>query len=295
MSILNALKNHMEDNKISQTAISRAIGKSTAVISQYLQGKYQGDVPALEMAIESYLCRQAERVSESRSKLPFVETRTAKNILEFLRLAHIDGEIQVIYGAAGLGKTQAIKTYTLRNPDVLLIETDTTFTARVVLEELCVKLNVSTQGNMHELLESCVMKLRDSGRLIIVDEAELLPYRALEVLRRLHDKTGVGLVLAGMDRLLINLKGKRGEFAQLHSRVGFALNLGRALPQADIEAIAGASIDNVQPLSDVFYAESKGNARRLSKLVKRTLRMSVINNCPPDKKMIEAVSHMLIN
>lgn len=58
-------------------------------------------------------------------------------------------------------------------------------------------------------------ELRDSGRLLMVDEAELLLYRALEVLRRLHDKAGIGIVLAGMPRLLINLKGRRGEFAQL--------------------------------------------------------------------------------
>ncbi|MEV9348723.1 ATPase, partial [Klebsiella pneumoniae] len=71
----------------------------------------------------------------------------------------------------------------------------------------------------------------------LIDEAENLPYRALEVIRRIHDKAGVGVVLAGMPRLIINLKGKRGEYAQLYSRVGFALDLQEKLPQADLQQI----------------------------------------------------------
>jgi DNA transposition AAA+ family ATPase len=49
---------------------------------------------------------------------------------------------------------------------------------------------------MHELSEACIAALRDSGRLLMVDEAENLPYRALETLRRIHDKSGIGMVLA---------------------------------------------------------------------------------------------------
>ncbi|CRL44634.1 hypothetical protein SGGMMB4_01839 [Sodalis glossinidius str. 'morsitans'] len=64
--------------------------------------------------------------------------------------------------------------------------------------------------------------MRDKHWLVLVDEAELLPYRALEVLRRIHDSFGVAIVLAGMPRLLLNLKGSRGEYAQLYSIAGWA-------------------------------------------------------------------------
>ncbi|EOF6267776.1 AAA family ATPase, partial [Salmonella enterica] len=77
----------------------------------------------------------------------------------------------------------------------------------------------------HELSEECIQALTGTGWVILVDEAELLPYRALEVLRRIHDRSGVALVLAGMPRLLVNLKGSRGEYAQLYSRVGMALDI----------------------------------------------------------------------
>ncbi|NHX33649.1 AAA family ATPase, partial [Escherichia coli] len=92
---------------------------------------------------------------------------------------------------AGMGKTMIIRQYAKENLNAVLIEADPGYTARVVLEELCNKLGLSKRGNMHELSESIIQNLRDSGRIILVDEAENLPYRALETLRRIHDKSGV--------------------------------------------------------------------------------------------------------
>ncbi|MCZ5321870.1 hypothetical protein O5699_03965 [Escherichia coli] len=61
---------------------------------------------------------------------------------------------------------------------------------------------------------------RDSGRLLMVDEAELLPYRALEVLRRLHDKAGIGIVPGGYATPPSDLTSRdvAGEFAKLYSQ-----------------------------------------------------------------------------
>ena len=134
-------------------------------------------------------------------------------------------------GDAGMGKTMIMRRYATENLSAVLIEADPGYTARVVLEELCNKLGLAKRGNMHELSEAIIQALRDSGKVILVDEAENLPYRALETLRRIHDKSGIGIVLAGMPRLILNLKGKRGEYKQLYSRVGFALRMGDALPE----------------------------------------------------------------
>ena len=59
------------------------------------------------------------------------------------------------------------------------------------------------------------------NRLLIVDEAENLPYRALEITRRIHDKTGVGVLLIGRSILLENLKGYNNQYDQLYSRVKY--------------------------------------------------------------------------
>ncbi|ENJ8567508.1 AAA family ATPase [Klebsiella pneumoniae] len=297
MSIHVELNDLMTRKGYSQTQVARAIGKSTAVINQYLQGKYAGDVPAIDALARSFINREVEKEKSQKIAARFVPTVTSRKGMEVIRYAYLDGDLNVIYGAAGLGKTMILREYAAQHRDALLIEADPGYTARVVLEELCGLLGISKRGNMHELSEACIAALRDSGRLLMVDEAENLPYRALETLRRIHDKSGIGLVLAGMPRLIINLKGKRGEYQQLYSRVGFALCIGDSLPQSDITDIAVSMLPGAgsQEVSEALFKASHGNARRLFKLVRGVSRHSEISGNAVSAGAVRKFAEMLIN
>ncbi len=283
--------------KWSQTQVARAIGKSPAVISLYLKGKYDGDVASLESDIAALINREAEKAKSQKLAVSFIRTYTASKCLEVIKMAHMDGDINVIYGDAGMGKTMVMRQYASENRTAILLEADPGYTARVVLEELCNKLGLNRRGNMHELSDAIVNALRDSGRILLIDEAENLPHRALEVIRRIHDKSGIGVVLAGMPRLIVNLKGKRGEFKQLYSRVGFALALGEVLPREDIDAIATSVLSDAQDptVGDALFNASRGNARRLFKLLRGVHRYSLLNNAPVDAGAVRHFSEMLIN
>ncbi|OWW14046.1 ATPase, partial [Klebsiella variicola] len=263
----------------------------------YLQGKYAGDVPAIDALARSFINREVEKEKSQKITARFVPTVTSRKGMDVIRYAHLDGDLNVIYGAAGLGKTMILREYAAQHRDALLIEADPGYTARVVLEELCGLLGISKRGNMHELSEACIAALRDSGRLLMVDEAENLPYRALETLRRIHDKSGIGLVLAGMPRLIINLKGKRGEYQQLYSRVGFALCIGDSLPQSDITDIAVSMLPGAgsQDVSEALFKASHGNARRLFKLVRGVSRHSEISGNAVSAGAVRKFAEMLIN
>lgn len=141
------------------------------------------------------------------------------------------------------------------------VATKTTRRIAEVMRKLATAAKVSAMGSLNDLFESVSDRLRDSGRLIVVDEAENLPLRALEIIRRLHDETGCGLVLSGMPRLVANLRGKHGELVQLYSRVSVALNLGESLPDDELFEIAKAALpdavkhllpDSVQALITVI-------------------------------------------
>ncbi len=298
MNVKQALLELMQRKpELTGSSIARAIGRSPATVSQYLNDCYPGDVVKMTGLIGDFIRRIDEKERSARIVMPFVPTATARKVTETVRLAHIEGEITVVYGEAGLGKTVALKQYAKDHSDAVLIEVDPGYTAKVLLEDLCSKLSVNVRGNLHELLEAVINKLQDSGRLIIIDEAELLPYRALEVLRRIHDKTGIGIVLAGMPRLLHNLRGKRGEFVQLYSRIAFALNLGNRLPELDVFSIAGSvDLDTRDPdeVNKALYEVSNGNTRRLSKLLKGVARLSRINNKPVTPAMVREFGQMLI-
>lgn len=297
MDIITQLKDVMDAHSYSQGQVARAIGRSSATMNQYLQGKYNGDIADMEERIGHFLRRVREKQNALRIDERFVSTPTARSGLEVLSYAHQECEICALYGAAGLGKTMILKEYARRDDSVLFIEADPGFTARTLLEELCGRLRLSKNGNIHALIEGCVEKLKNSGRLLVIDEAELLPYRALEVIRRLHDKAGIGVVLAGMPRLITNLKGKRGEYAQLYSRVALALDLGNALARQDFDQIAVELMPEAedQKISDALYNQSKGNARRLFKLARGVYRMCDISKKDVTVTAIEKFSEMLIH
>jgi len=296
MSKAQDLQNYITEHGISQGAVARGIGKSAAVVSQYLQNKYNGDVEAIDVLVEGWLLNQRERANDSFNQLSYTYTATARRIEEVIRLAHVEGETVVLYGQAGLGKTSALAAYIKKNPDAILVDSDPSFTAKVLLSNLANKVGAESRGSLHVLIEGLISRLKNSGRVILVDEAENLPLRALECLRRIHDKTGIGLVLAGMPRLLVNLRGSNGELKQLYSRVAFRLDLGEKMPDAELEDIINQSLANIdaETVQELVIA-ANGNTRRLAKLVKGVIRMSKVNNLALDSGMVRRFADMLIS
>ncbi len=110
----------------------------------------------------------------------------------------------------------------------------------------------------------------------MVDEAENPLIRALEIIRRLHDETGCGLVLSGMPRLVANLRA-----VSMASWYSFTVvwrvrwNLGDTMPDAELEQIARATLPEAD---DETIAElvkhSNGNTRRMSKLMRGSVRVA---------------------
>ncbi|HDV2209799.1 TPA: helix-turn-helix transcriptional regulator, partial [Escherichia coli] len=57
MSLITQLNDVMARRGYTQTHVARAIGRSSAVINQYLQGKYQGDMSDIEERISAFVTR----------------------------------------------------------------------------------------------------------------------------------------------------------------------------------------------------------------------------------------------
>ena len=283
---------------INQTQLARGIGTSPASISMYLNGTYAdkgGKYETIEPKIEAFLEVQESKAQREELVLGFVSTKTTRRISEVMRDAHEAGDTVVIYGQAGLGKTQAVKNYCEKNPAAILIEANPSFTALVLMRKLAAAAKVGAVGSLNDLFESVSDRLRDSGRLIVVDEAENLPLRALEIIRRLHDDTGCGLVLSGMPRLVANLRGKHGELVQLYSRVSVALNLGDSMPDDELEEIARAAMPEADDATIAeLVKQSNGNTRRMSKLMRGAVRTANKNGIKMQSGIIKKYSTLII-
>ena len=283
---------------MNQTKLARGIGTSPASISMYLNGTYAekgGNYETIEPKIEAFLEVQESKAQREELVLGFVSTKTTRRISEVMRDAHEAGDTVVIYGQAGLGKTQAVKNYCEKNPAAILIEANPSFTALVLMRKLAAAAKVATVGSLIDLFESVSDRLRDSGRLIVVDEAENLPLRAIEIIRRLHDDTGCGLVLSGMPRLVANLRGKHGELVQLYSRVSVALNLGDSMPDEELEEIARAAMPEADDATIAeLVKQSNGNTRRMSKLMRGAVRTANKNGIKMQSGIIKKYSTLII-
>lgn len=287
------LKQQVDNDDISMNAAARAIGYSGAAISSWLSDKYDGDVPAVEAAVERFLKRRTERKADKSEPLPFIRTSVVKKVHEVARRSLLRKWLCVCYGDAGIGKTEALRAFAEEEKDVILIEAVLGLSSKALFSELHDRVGLDGQGGTYDMFMDVVKKLKGSDRMLIIDEAENLPYRALELIRRLYDKAGIGVLLVGMPKLITNLRGKRGQYAQLHSRVRLAANLD-ALNGMDVHDIVDKIFPNQNGIWKVFYDASKGNARVLSNLIENARDIAKLNNIPVTPEVVKETAKMLL-
>jgi hypothetical protein len=282
----------MRERGLTQIAVSRALNLSPTTLSLWLKGDYNADDKNIVEKVNAFINRESEKDLATMYKSGFIETSVAKTIFEIARKCHIKNKVGVIYGGAGLGKTTTVKEYAEQNPDAILIEADLGYTPKVLFQKLLRKLGMTPSGSIHEMHEAIIDKLSDSGRIIIIDEAEHLPYKALELIRRIYDKAGVGILLIGMPRLYYNLCGKKGEYEQLYTRALYKVPLDLLSPE-DVEAIVGQAIPANNGIWEVFYDFCKGNTRMLTNLLENSIERAKVLNRPLTPDVIKSVAKLL--
>jgi hypothetical protein len=227
--------------KASQSGVAKSIGMSATVVSQFQTGQYKGDVLHVAHMIDNWLMLQVRRADQLIEPV-YVETRIGAWIHEGLEMAMEMSDVAMVYGAAGLGKTRTGKQFRDERGGAVVFITATPArrSPHGLLEALGERLgvvNTSTIGKMQTAIED---KLRGSGRLLIVDEAERLTFRSLETLQSIHDETNVGLALLADEVLwqTITAGRSRAEHARFLSRVGIRRPVNPGVGQDDVEKIA---------------------------------------------------------
>ncbi len=287
------LSDYMDETGATQTAISKAIGYSSSVISQFLDGTYGvkgGDLKAVQTAVEQFLKMEEERKAAPKEKIPYVQITAAKRVYDVTRTAHLDGEVSVVTGDPGLGKTEALKYYQGKYPKkVALITAYKGYTARALVISLHKMFGGDGIGCKTDLIDDIIAKVKGTNRCIIVDQAEYLNLSSLETVRHIYDETECGLVLAGTQKLMENLRGRSKSLAQLYSRVGRAVRLDKLTPE-DTEKIIHAAIPNSNGVWKTFHEQCTGNARILSKFIRRTKRIADRNSSPVTAEIVERIA-----
>jgi DNA transposition AAA+ family ATPase len=177
----------------------------------------------------------------------FIATREHRRFVEFATAVRKHRYIGLCFGPAGVGKTLSARRYANwdmaepliegwgpRTPDdavisAALARSRTVFhtptmlgtlrSLRDTLDERMVRVGICIEE--HADTDGAGPGVRDRRRLIellIIDESERLPTTAIELIRDIFDRTGVGVILIGMP----GLERRLSRYPQLFSRVGFA-------------------------------------------------------------------------
>lgn len=235
--IVPKVRDELDAAGMTQAAAAAEIGISDSALSQWLMGKYAGDSDEVARKCGAWLTARSERASlEALLRTPprWVETRAAKDAVAALGYAQSARDIAVVHGASGSGKTTAAEHYAGTHPNVWLATmTEGRHALGACLRSVAAAVKARPAGRSIAACEDAIAeRLRGTGGLLIVDEAQCLALRSLNALRQLHDATGTGLALVGGEPLWERIAdGRRPGLAQLFSRVGQRASLAHPGPE----------------------------------------------------------------
>lgn len=270
----------------SQRRAAEQVGVSQTAMSRWWADKYE--------AAEAMNARVAEFLDQRRAAGEgIVPSEGLLVIQEVCRQCHEERRFGVVQGNPGVGKTKALTLYQMEHDGVLYVRADVTTNVKVLLEMVC-----GTRGG--GLTTAALMveaKLMAAGKLLVVDEADLLSVRVLEAIRAIYDEGSCGVVLAGtprLERLLRRGPHATDNLAQLYSRVDFNVTvLPPSHPDMD-KFLDTAGIADRAARKIIATEGSKGSFRAAAKLANQALRLARVNGCPVTESVVKAAGRLIM-
>jgi DNA transposition AAA+ family ATPase len=189
------LQAYRADTKTTNRDLGRRIGVSSSVISQYLlpEGmRYTGLIDELEAKIETFFSSMAIRETASAEVQDTISTEVGEDVLAAINRAIKTESVIIISGPAGCGKTHMLGGFAAKHPSALLITIDELNGSVYGIErEVANQLPPKGASDYARLFDFAVAKLKNSGRLLMVDNAHKLKTTGFSILFDLADKTGI--------------------------------------------------------------------------------------------------------
>ena len=270
----------MEAGALSIADVAREIGRgcSQATLSQWLAGKYAGDVEGVTARVRRWLDTRAELATHDLSAagldrhVPYKPTAPVHQALAY---AHAEGDLVCVHGRSGAGKTAALKRYAETYSGVRYAVMS--HAVRSVTGMLSIVAEATDAGDWHRSAlaaeRAIVARLARRGALLIVDEAHHLTPGLLDELRCIRDMAGCGLALAGDDTLWMTLAGSR-RCDQIIGRIGVRVALKQPSDDDVLDLasrITGHRLEGTAAASVLGAARGPGGLHALRRLLARAL------------------------
>lgn len=275
------LVRHKAEQKLAWSKVSQLIGIPDGTVSQFAAGTYGGNNQRIAEKVEQYfvgLEAQAELLAIIPKVPGYLDTGFSRRMVGQLTYAQ-QGDMVAIACAPGMGKTVTAKHYRTIAPNVW-IATARPSTSTVQTMQIAVLMamgEASPKGTPQQLSAQIMARMRNSGGLLIFDEAHELGDQSLEEMRSWHDETGVGIALVGDYRVIARIEGKRDkkDRAQIFSRIGMRQCEQQVKPEdAEILIDAWGIVDPAQRGFMRDVALRPGGLRSMNRMTKVAVTMA---------------------
>ena len=242
--LVAACRAEMEAAGLSISRASREIGEgvSNGTLSRWLRGEYEGDIAAVEARIARWLETRAEAASRSLGGARLdrhAETEASADIAAALAYAQAVGDVVLIHGPSGRGKTWTARRHCEARTAAFYIQfTRSTRTLNGMLYRLAETVGAGAQHASAQDAETAIVeRLQGRGALIVVDEAHHLRAALIDELRCIRDVAGCGLALIGDNSIHLTLAW----CPQVVGRIGMRVDL-KHQREEDVAAIAAGPL-----------------------------------------------------
>lgn len=263
----------IETAGLTRNAAAREIGVSATTLSLWLRGEYGADPAAVTAKVELWLATRREAARRSLNAAGLDRHRdlsVTDEILTALAHAQAVGDVVLIHGASGAGKSWAARHY-CRTHSAAYVVTATCAVRSLsgLLGRVGGAIGVGARhGSALEAEDAVIGRLADRGAILVVDEAHHLTPRLLDELRCIRDVSGCGLALIGDDSVRMAL----ARCPQILGRVGVRVGV-RAHSEADVRllmhGILGRAPRKGELKTAIHAARGPGGLHALRRLMAR--------------------------
>ena len=207
----------------SQNKASKALGWSTAYLSTYLSGDFNGNLEKFESALMEAFSNKdaAENLKSAVVSSTYKPTSISESVYETIRLCHLKGGLAIECGDAGIGKTMACRRYAENYPSSAIYVTvnPCLVTLNAFLKLLCRELKITAIGRKDDMWMRLSDTFAGERKVLIIDEAQHLPIKTIEAIRAFFDSNPLlGICLVGNIETVTNTGRSKEAFAQIRNR-----------------------------------------------------------------------------
>lgn len=246
-------------------------GLSPATLRNFLDGGGGVSLEAQANTARRILIWLDDREHRVSGEVKVREYESYKKIKYGIAQAAAARQFVIIIGPSGIGKTFAAREFGNRytsGGDYIIVEPYDGIRPKSFLRLLARALGLETRGSVEDLLIRIRGFLRETPRVIVVDEGDFLPPESLNHLVYLWNGIHIGIVIMGTQRLDETLR--RSSLERVRTRRRLTINLNTARPSlGDIETLLNEAFEKSLVTTEAVKALATfaSNYRELEMLI----------------------------